>query len=39
MVPDPGLGRHETNLSLYTPTIEPPDASAIKGLFPDLLTL
>jgi hypothetical protein len=38
-VPDPGLRCHETNLSLYTPTIEPPDAGAIKGLFPDLLIL
>jgi GNAT superfamily N-acetyltransferase len=39
MVPDPGLPRRETGFSLYTPTIDPPTASALKGLFTDLLSL
>lgn len=39
MVPDLGLPRHDVDLCLYTPTIDPPDVRDIKGLFADLLTV
>lgn len=34
---DIGLARHEVALSVYTPTLDPPPASAVRGVFADLL--
>jgi ribosomal protein S18 acetylase RimI-like enzyme len=38
-LPDPGLTRHRATVSLFTPTIEPPPAEFIQGLYVDMLYL
>ncbi len=38
-LPDPGLLRRRSTISLFTPTIQPPPAEAIGGLYVDLLYL
>ena len=38
-VPDPGLLRRRSTLSLFTPTIKPPPAESIRGLYVDMLYL
>ncbi len=39
MIPDPGLPAAVVAVSLYTPSMDPPEASAIRGIYVDLLTL
>ena len=36
-VPDPGLPAHRTAVSLFTPTVQPPPAAAVRGLYIDML--
>ncbi len=38
-LPDPGLPRRRSTGSLFTPTIQPPPAESIRGLYFDLLYL
>lgn len=38
-IPDLGLPRETTQVSLYTPSFDPPEAGAIGGIYVDLLTL
>ena len=38
-LPDPGLLRHRSTLNLFTPTIQPPPAESIRGLYVDMLYL
>jgi len=38
-LPDPGLLHHRSTLNLFTPTIEPPTAESIRGLYVDMLCL
>ena len=38
-LPDPGLPRRRSTLSLFTPTAQPPRAESIRGLHVDLLYL
>ncbi|MDO8617185.1 MAG: GNAT family N-acetyltransferase [Dehalococcoidia bacterium] len=38
-LPDPGLVRRSSTASLFTPTIQPPAAGAIRGLHADMLYL
>ena len=39
MLQDPGLARREVSVSLYTPAMDPPDATSIRGIYADMLTL
>jgi hypothetical protein len=39
IIPDPGLPAEVVAVSLYTPSLDPPEASAIRGIYVDLLTL
>jgi len=36
-LPDPGLPCHTVAVSLFTPTLKPPPAASIRGLYADLL--
>ncbi len=38
-LPDPGLPRRRSTASLFTPTIQPPAAESIRGVYVDLLYL
>ena len=38
-LPDPGLPSQVTDVSLFTPSFDPPEAAAIGGIYVDLLTV
>jgi len=38
-LPDPGLPRHTVAVSLFTPTLGPPAAESVRGLYADMLYL
>lgn len=39
IIPDPGLPAEVVVVNLYTPSFDPPEAGAIRGIYVDLLTL